>query len=178
MRSVSPFASFTLSLAVLSLINCFPPGSAQADVSAQSDPVQTYMEFHDKLPSACKLDELSKYFSRSRWAQMSKDEQKMPKGQFDLTFALFKKLSPPKVALVSQSLIGDVCILSLKSDVGSALAGLLDGGSGSGTGTVTMRKEEGQWKIEMEEWQASEIIGAAEEKTTGGDSTDGAGGAK
>jgi hypothetical protein len=179
------FARLTLQAVAFTVLGSSGHFVAQAQ-EARSDPAQAYMEFHDQLPGAKTLDQMSKYFSRTRWAQMSKDEQNLPKAQFEMMFELFKKLSPQKVSLVSQSLIGDVCILTLKSqDADKTSNDLLSGRatdptsgptnnlaptmavSSTGTGTVTMRKEDGQWKIEMEEWQCSEIIGEGAGSTSG-----------
>jgi hypothetical protein len=182
---VSRFSGLTLPAVAFCIVSASGFLTAEAQEAALLDPAQTYMQFHDQLPTAKTLDQLSKYFSRARWAQISKDEQIMPKAQFDLTFDFFKKLSPENVSLVSQSLVGDVCILNLKSqdvpgprsngvapDATSGQAATITGTgtntcTSTGTGTVTMRKEDGQWKIEMEEWQCSETIGAGVDKEQG-----------
>ena len=46
---------------------------------------------------------------------MSKDEKTMPKAEFAMTFELFKKMSPAKVSVIGQSLVGDTCVLNLRA---------------------------------------------------------------
>lgn len=137
--------------AVLAIVCGTGVRAEEAACGSAGDPVQTYMSFHDELPKATSLDQLQKYVSQSRWEMMSKDQKTMPREEFEMMFQFFKKLSPDTVTLVGKSQQDDQCTLNLTGHTAGDPADLKT------TGKVTMKIEGGAWKIEKEEWQASQV---------------------
>ena len=167
MRSAMPWtvvknlAKITMPLVAGLTLFAFCPAWAEAEGDTAADPVKTYMTFHDQLPGARSLGQLSKYFSQSRWAEMSRDEKTMPAEEFAMMFQFFKKLSPEKVILTGKSVNEDVCILTLKGHSTGESA------KSSTRGKVTLKNEGGAWKIEKEEWQCSQEVAAGVDRMEG-----------
>lgn len=138
-----------------------PPSPPAPSVAAQGTVVAgsakaAYLAMKPDLDSATSFDEYltigMKYASRAKIAQLNAGKAQidaMPQATKNSLFAAVKALGPSVSHMknISESINGDTATLNITTDITSTVTGR------NTTGTVTMKKENGVWKLEVESWK-------------------------
>ena len=131
-----------------------PPVAAQGTIAGSAK--AAYLAMKPDLDSAKSFDEYLtiglKYASQAKIAQLNTGRAQidaMPQATKDSLFAAVKALGPSVSHMknISESINGDTATLNITTDITSTVTGR------NMIGTVTMKKESGVWKLELESWK-------------------------
>jgi hypothetical protein len=127
-------------IAVATLFCCCLP--AFGDVSAS----QAYVELHKKELAATCYDDILPLHAKASIAK-----NKMTKKEMDEMFPLVKSLMPKYIKVIGETVTGDSATLKVTASPNEPLK---KGDTETTEGTVTLLREDGQWKLDNENWHS------------------------
>jgi len=144
------YRSLSLSLAVLAFLLVFC--AVHTPSMAQGDPTSTYAAVSAAI-KAGNLDEMVKYMSKSSQADIAKDRAK-PEFSEEKIMKLLQFMAPVSYKVEKQTIKGDKAVLELSGKSRSMFKpDTLD----DAYGRVLMLKEDGQWKLDRENWNNTKL---------------------
>jgi len=117
--------------------------------AAALSPTATYLKYRTALASATKIEELSSFLAK----QVNDEIKQTPAEMKPMMFGLMKETTPQQVKVLSEDIQGDNANIALSSEAPAAI-GQSSIAAEITKGSVTLTKEDGEWKIKKESWDS------------------------